>query len=114
MKIERTLYDLGVSVSSMPYSMFRKLHLGPLQPAPFSLQLANGFETRPLGTLDDASVQIGEFWVLEDFIITDMTETDDAQIILRRSFLATSGCTIDVKEGRITFEVGGVALHFVL
>jgi len=41
--------------------------------------------------------------VLEDFMIADMTKTDD---ILRRPFLSTSGCTIDVKGGRITFEVG--------
>jgi len=37
--------------------------------------------------------------VLEDFIITDMTETDDAQIILGRPSLVTSGCSIDVKGG---------------
>ena len=35
--------------------------------------------------------------MLEDFIITDMTKTDDAQIILGRPFLATLGCMIDVK-----------------
>ena len=52
--------------------------------------------------------------MLEDFIITDMIETDNAQIILGRPFLATSGCIIDVKGGRITFEVGGVMLYFVL
>jgi len=51
--------------------------------------------------------------VLDDFIIADITETDDAQIILRRPYLATSGYTIDVKGGRITFEVGGVIPHFV-
>jgi len=43
-KIERALCDLGASVSLMPYSLFRKLHLRPLQPAPFSLQLADGSE----------------------------------------------------------------------
>jgi len=29
-KIKRSLCDLGASVSLMPYSMFHKLHLGPL------------------------------------------------------------------------------------
>ena len=38
--------------------------------------------------------------MLENFIIADMTETDDAQIILDRPVLATSGCIIDVKGGR--------------
>ena len=40
--------------------------------------------------------------MLEDFIIADMTETDDAQIILGRPFLATAGFHID---SQITFEV---------
>jgi len=42
---ERALCDLGASVSLMLYSLFHKLHLGPLQPSPFLLQLADGFET---------------------------------------------------------------------
>ena len=108
MKIERALCNLGPSVSLMPYSMFHKLHSGPSQPASFSLQLADGSETRPLGTLEDVLVKKGEFWLLEDFIITDMIETDDAQIILGRPLLATSGCSIDVNRGRITFKVGSV------
>jgi len=41
-KIKRSLCDLGASVSLMPYSMFHKLHFGPLQQEPFSLQLADG------------------------------------------------------------------------
>ena len=52
--------------------------------------------------------------MLEDFIIADMTEADDAQIIFGRPFLATLSCMIDVKGGQITFEVGGIILHFVL
>jgi len=43
--------------------------------------------------------------VLGDFIIVDMPETDDAQIILGRPILATAGCHIDIIKGRITFEV---------
>jgi len=79
-----------------------------LQLAAFSLQLADGSEKQPLAALEDVPVKIGNLWVLEDFIIADMTETDDAQIILERPFLATSGSTIVVKEGRITLKVGGV------
>jgi len=42
---------------------------------------------------------------LEGFIIIDITETDDAQIILARLFCASAGCHIDVRRGWITFEV---------
>ena len=41
-----------------------------------------------------------------------MTETDDAQIILGRPFMATAGCHIDVKTGQITFEVQGCYATF--
>ena len=38
--------------------------------------------------------------MLKDFIIVDISETDDAQIILGRPILATAGCHIDVRKGR--------------
>ena len=44
-KINIVLRDLDASISLIPYSMFHKLYLRPLQLASFSLQLANGFET---------------------------------------------------------------------
>jgi len=50
-----------------------------------------------LGKFEDVLVKIGDIWMLEDFIIADMTKTDDAQIILSRPFLAIGGCHIDVK-----------------
>jgi len=106
-KIERALCDLGASVSIMPYSLFHKLHLVPLQDTPFSLQLADGSEMQPIGTLDNVPANIGDIWVLEDFIMVDMPETDDAQIILGRPILATTGCHVDLRKGRITFEVEG-------
>ena len=65
-KIERALCDLGASVSIMPYSLFHKLHLVPLQDTPFSLQLADGSEMQPIGTLDNVPANIGDIWVLED------------------------------------------------
>jgi len=91
-EIERGLCDLGASVSIMPYSLFHRQHRGPLLAAPFSLQLADGSMTQPLGKLEDVPVNIGDIWVLEDFIVVDMHETDDAQIILGWPILATASC----------------------
>ena len=62
----------------MSYSLFHKLHLGPLQAAPFLLQLADGSEMQPMERLDNVPVNIGDIWVLKDFIIVDMPEIDDA------------------------------------
>jgi len=58
---------------------------------------------RPLGKLEDVPVKIRVIWVLEDFIIVDISKTDDAQIILGMP-LATSGCNIDVKRGQLQVE----------
>jgi len=43
-----------------------------------------------LDTLEDAHVKIENFWILEDFIVANMTETVDAEIVLGRPFVATS------------------------
>ena len=94
MKIEKAFCNLGASVSIMPYSLFHKFHLGPLQVVPFSLQLANSSEAQSIGRLDNMTVNIGDIWVLKDFIIVDILETDDAQIILGWLMLATTVATL--------------------
>jgi len=81
----------------MPYSLFHRLHRGPLLVVPFSLQLADGSVTQPIGRLEDVPVNIGDIWVLEDFLVVDMPKTDDAQIILCRPIFPTAGCHIDVR-----------------
>jgi len=111
-KVERALCDLGTSVSIMPYSLFHMLHLKPLLATPFSLQLADGSEMQPIDKLDDVLVNIGDIWVLEDFIIVDTPKIDDAQIILDRPILATAGCHIIVRKGWIAFEVEGCYVVF--
>ena len=45
--------------------------------------------------------------MLEDVIVVDIPKTDDAQMILGRPIFTTTGCHIDVREGRISFEVEG-------
>ena len=67
-EVERDLCDLDASISIIPYSLYHKLHLGSLLAAPFSLQLADGSETQLRGRLDNVLVNIGDIWILEDFI----------------------------------------------
>ena len=52
-------------------------------------------------------VNIEDIWVLEYFIIVDMSEIDDAQIVVDLPIWATTSCHVDVRKGRITFEVKG-------
>jgi len=112
--IDRALCDLDSSVSLMPYSTFKKLDLGELRPINISLQLANRSLKYLLGILEDVPIRVGDFYVPIDFIILDMTKDGRTQIILGRSFLATMSCKIDVKEGRLTFDVGEKHVEFGL
>ena len=64
-EIERALCYVGASVNLMPHSLFHKLQLGPIQPTPFSLHLADGSETQSICKLEDVSIKIGNIWVLE-------------------------------------------------
>ena len=99
MRINRSLCDLGANVSLMPHFIFQKLVLGELHPTPISLLFADGSMKCPLGFLENGPVKVGDFYVLDDFIILDMVVNAYAQIILGRHFLATSGCEVDVKGG---------------
>ena len=49
---------------------------------------------------------MGDFYGPIDFVILDMAEDSRTRIILGRPCLATAGCKIDVKEGKLTFDVG--------
>jgi len=43
----------------------------------------------PLGILENVAIKIGDFYVLDNFIVLDMAVDAYDQIILRRHFLAT-------------------------
>ena len=44
----------------------------------------------------------------------DIKEDSHIPIILGRPFLATAGAIIDVKKGKLTFEVGEEKVEFIL
>jgi len=104
--IDRALCDLGSIMSLMLYSILKTLGLGELRPINISLRLGNHSIKYPLGILEDVSIKMGEFYVPIDFVVLDMAEDSHTQIILSRPFLAIAGCKIDVKEGKLTFDVG--------
>jgi len=103
--IDRALCDLGSSVSLMPYFIFKRLGLGELRRTSISLHLAHRSIKYPMGILEDVPIKVGSFHVPIDLVVLDIVEDSRTQIILGRPFLATAGCNIDVKEGKLTFEV---------
>ncbi|XP_058745953.1 uncharacterized protein LOC131618813 [Vicia villosa] len=97
--IDKALCDLGASISLMPLSICEKLYMGDLRPTKMSVQLTD---------------RIGQFYIPTDFIIMDIKEDVNTPIILGRPFLATAGAIIDVKKGKLTFEVGEEKVEFIL
>ncbi|XP_021714644.1 uncharacterized protein LOC110682597 [Chenopodium quinoa] len=113
-EINRALCDLGASVSLMPLSICKKLQLGELKPTQISLQLADRSVKFPLGVLEDVPLRVGKFFIPCDFVVMKMEEDVNVPIILGRPFLATAGAIIDMKKGKITFEVGDEKLEYSL
>ena len=98
----------------MPYTTFKRLGLGELTSTGISLQLVDRSIMYPMGILEDVPIKVGNFYVPIDFVVIEMDEDCCTQIILGRPFLATAGCKIDVKEGRLTFDVGEHPVKFRL
>ncbi|XP_021767047.1 uncharacterized protein LOC110731505 [Chenopodium quinoa] len=113
-EINRALCDLGASVSLMPLSICKKLEMGKLKPTRISLQLADRSVKFPLGVLEDVPLRVGKFFIPCDFVVMEMEEDVNVPIILGRPFLATAGAIIDMKKGKITFEVGDEKLEYSL
>eukprot|EP00257_Ricinus_communis_P020405 XP_015579630.1 uncharacterized protein LOC107261880 [Ricinus communis] len=113
-EIKKALYDLGASVSLMPLSICKKLQMGELKPTRISLQLANRSVRFPFGILEDVPLIVGKFFILCDFMVMEMEEDEQVLIIPGRPLLATARATINMKNGKITFEVGDEKMEYSL
>jgi hypothetical protein len=112
--IDKALCELGSSVSLMPLTLCKWLGLGELKPTKMSLQLPDRTIKYPVGILENVPVRIGHLFIPTDFVIMDIKEDDDIPILLGRPFLASSGAIINVKRGKITFEVGDEKIEFIM
>ncbi|KAI5418633.1 hypothetical protein KIW84_043021 [Lathyrus oleraceus] len=79
-----------------------------------SLKLADRSVKYPVGMLENIPVRICQFYIPTDFIIMDIREDSNIPIILGRLFLAIASAIIDVKRGKLTFEVGEEKIEFIL
>ncbi|XP_021776072.1 DNA damage-inducible protein 1-like [Chenopodium quinoa] len=113
-EINRALCDLGASVSLMLLPICKKLQMGELKPTCISLQLAGTPVKFSLGVLEDVPLRVGKFFIPCEFVVMEMEEDVNVPIILGRPFLATVGAIIDMKKGKITFEVGDEKLEYSL
>jgi hypothetical protein len=69
-KFEKTLYDLGASVSVMPRDMFEKLRLPELEPTTMCLGLGDNSIRYPLGIAVDVPMMVGHHFIPSTFLTT--------------------------------------------
>ncbi|KAK8931033.1 hypothetical protein KSP39_PZI016254 [Platanthera zijinensis] len=104
--VKHALADLGASINLMPFSLFKKLGIGSLNPTRMSIQLADRSVKYPLGIVEDVLVKVDKFIFPVDFVILDIKEDVEVPLILGRPFLATSRAIIDVSNGKLFLRVG--------
>ena len=99
-------------MSIMPLSICKELKLSDLRPTTLVIQLADGSIRHPTGVLEDIPVQLGNSVVPCDFVVLEVDESSQAPVILGRPFLATTRAVIDVRDGIISFQLGGERVDF--
>lgn len=109
---DKALCDLGASINLMPLSVFRKLGLGEVKATTVTLQLADRSLTHPRGIIEDVLVKVEKFIFPADFLILDMEEDKDVQLILGRPFLATGRAIVDVQKGQLILRLGDEQISF--
>jgi hypothetical protein len=70
------------------------------------LTLADNFVMKSYGVIEDVLVKVKDLVFLVDFVILDMKEDEEAQVILGRPLLAISSTFIDMLRGEILLKMG--------
>jgi len=92
--MDRCLLDLGARVNFLPYSVYKQLGLGDLQPTNLTLLLADRSVKIPNAIVQNIILKIDEFYFHADFVVLDIkpvkNPSSHSLVILGRPFLATA------------------------
>ncbi|GKB91523.1 zinc knuckle CX2CX4HX4C containing protein [Tanacetum coccineum] len=89
-RFNNALADLGASISVMPYSMYKRLGLGKLEPINMVIEMADNTKCTPKGIVKNLLIKIDKFIFPVDFVILNMVEDFRMPIILGRPLLVTA------------------------
>ncbi|GJZ63969.1 reverse transcriptase domain-containing protein [Tanacetum coccineum] len=103
---KNALADLGASISIMPFSMYKRLGIGKLEPINMIIEMADNTKCTPKGIVKNLLIKIDKFIFPVDFVILDMVEDIQMPIILERPLLATAHAKVDIFRKSISLEVG--------
>ena len=67
-----------------------------------------------MGILEDVPLQVEKFFIPCDLVVMEMEEDSRIPIILGRPFLATAGAMIEVRNGKLSLQVGDEKVEFRL
>ncbi|GKE88306.1 hypothetical protein Tco_1565781, partial [Tanacetum coccineum] len=100
------LADLGASISIMPFSMFKRLRIGKLEPINMVIEMADETKCIPKWIVKNLLIKIDKFILPVDFVILDMIEDFRMPVILGRPLLAIAHAKVDIFRKTISLEVG--------
>ncbi|GJR40512.1 reverse transcriptase domain-containing protein [Tanacetum coccineum] len=106
------LADLGASISIMPFSMFKRLGIGKLEPIDMVIEMADDTKCIPKGIVKNMLIKNDKFILPVDFVILDMIEDFRMPVILGRPLLDTAHTKVDVFRKAISLEVGNEKVIF--
>ncbi|GJR47144.1 hypothetical protein Tco_1315247, partial [Tanacetum coccineum] len=109
---KNALADLGASISIMPFSMYKRLGIGKLEPINMLIEMADNTKCAPKGIVENLLIKIDKFIFPVDFAILDMVEDIRMPIILGRPLLATAHAQVDIFKKTISLEVGSEKVIF--
>ncbi|GKF72326.1 zinc knuckle CX2CX4HX4C containing protein [Tanacetum coccineum] len=101
---KNALEDLGASISIMPFSMYKRLGIGKLEPINMLIKMADNTKCTPKGIVENLLIKIDKFIFLVDFVILDMVEDIRMPIILGRPLLATAHAQVEIFRKTISLE----------
>jgi len=104
--LNKSLCDLGASVSLMHLSVAKRLGFDKFKPSCIHLILADRSVRVPHGMLEDLPKKIGSVEITIDFVVLEMDEEPKDPLILGRLFLATACALIDLQMGKIDLNLG--------
>ncbi|GJZ84683.1 zinc knuckle CX2CX4HX4C containing protein [Tanacetum coccineum] len=106
------LADLGASISIMPFSMYKRLGMGKLEPINMVIEMADNTKSIPKGIVKNLLIRIDKFIFPIDFVILDIIEDYRMPIILGRPLIATTHAKVDIYRKSISLEVGNEKVIF--
>ena len=111
-RFNHSLWDLGSSINLIPKSVVEKLGMTNYTPTRITLLFTDRSKQALEGILEDALMKIGNCLIPADFVVQAYDVEPKDPFILGRAFLATASGKIDVKKGRISFNICNVEMKF--